>query len=40
MDPFGGDYADVLEPYGVDPLNATAALTPASVAHQIYAAIQ
>ena len=36
--PFGGDYAAVLEPYRVDPLNAAAALTPASVAQQIYAA--
>ena len=39
-DPFGGDYATVLEPYHVDPLNSAAAPTPASVAQQIYAASQ
>ena len=39
-DPFGGDYAAVLEPYRVDPLNDAAAPTPASVAQQIYAASQ
>ena len=39
-DPFGGDYAAVLEPYQVDPLNTAAAPTPASVAQQIYAASQ
>ena len=39
-DPFGGDYAAVLEPYPVDPLNAAFAPTPASVAQQIYAARQ
>ena len=39
-DPFGGDYAAVLEPYQVDPLNAAAAPTPASVAQHIYAASQ
>ena len=40
MDPFGDDYAAVLEPYRVDPLNGAAAPTPASVAQQIYAARQ
>ena len=39
-DPFGGDYAAVLEPYHVNPLNAAAAPTPASVAQHIYAASQ
>ena len=39
-DPFGGNYAAVLDPYRVDPLNAAAAPTPASVAQQIYAASQ
>ena len=39
-DPFGGDYAAVLEPYQVDPLNDAAAPTPASVAQLIYAASQ
>ena len=39
-DPFGGNYAAVLDPYQVDPLNAAAAPTPASVAQQIYAASQ
>ena len=39
-DPFSSDYAAVLEPYCVDPLNAAAAPPPASVAQQIYAAIQ
>ena len=39
-DPFGGDYAAVLDPYRVDPLNAAAAPRPASVAQQIYAASQ
>ena len=38
--PFSGDYAAVLEPYRVYPLNAAAAPTPASVAQQIYAASQ
>ena len=37
-DPFGGDYVAVLDPYRVDPLNAVATPTPASVAQQIYAA--
>ena len=35
MDPFGGDYAAVLDLYRVDPLNAAVAPTPASVAQQI-----
>ena len=39
-DPFGGDYAAVLDPYRVDPLNAAAAPPPASVAQQIYATSQ
>ena len=39
-DPFGGDYAAVLEPYQGDPLNAAAAPTPTSVAQQIYTASQ
>ena len=39
-DPFSGDYAAVLDPYRVDPLNAAAAPTPASVTQQIYAASQ
>ena len=39
-DPFSGDYAAVLEPYHMDPLNAAAAPTPARVAQQIYAASQ
>ena len=39
-DPFGGDYAAILAPYRVDPLNAAAAPKPASVAQPIYAASQ
>ena len=39
-DPFGGDYAAVLDPYQVDPLNAAATPPPAIVAQQVYAAIQ
>ena len=39
-DLFSGDYTAVLDPYRVDPINAAAAPTPASVAHQIYAASQ
>ena len=39
-DPFGGNYAAVLDLYRVDHLNAAAAPTPASVAQQIYAASQ
>ena len=39
-DPFSGNYTSVLDPYCVDSMNAAAAPTPASVAHQIYAAIQ
>ena len=30
-DPFSGNYKAVLEPYWVDPMNAAAVLTPASV---------
>ena len=39
-DPFSGNYEAVLDPYRVEPMNAAAALTPASVSHQIYAASQ
>ena len=39
-DPFSGDYTVVLDPYRVDPMNAAAAPTPASVAQQIYAVSQ
>ena len=39
-DLFPGNYEAVLDPYRVDPMNAAAALTPASVSQQIYAAIQ
>ena len=39
-DSFGGNYAAVLEPYLVDPINAAAAPTPASVAQQIYTVSQ
>ena len=39
-DPFGGDYAAVLDLYRVDQLNAADVPTPASVAQQIYAASQ
>ena len=39
-DPFSGNYTAVLYPYRVDPMNAAAAPTPASVAQQIYAASQ
>ena len=39
-DPYGGDYPAVVDPYRVDPLNATAVPTPASVTQQIYAASQ
>ena len=39
-DPFGGDYATVLDLYQVDPLNSAAAPTPASVTQHIYAASQ
>ena len=38
--PFGSNYAVVLEPYRVDPLNAAAAPTPTSVTEQIYAVVQ
>ena len=39
-DTFSGNYTAVLDPYLVDPLNAAAAPTPASMAQQIYAASQ
>ena len=39
-DLFSGDYTAVLDPYRVDPLNAATAPKPASVAQQIFAAIQ
>ena len=39
-DPFCGNYAAVLDQYRVDPLNAAAAPTPASVTQHIYAASQ
>ena len=35
-DPFSGDYEAVLGPYQIDPMNAAAALTPASVLQQVY----
>ena len=39
-DLFSGNYEAVLDPYRVDPMNADAALTPASVSQQIYTASQ
>ena len=39
-DPFSGNYEAVLDPYRVNLMNAAAALTPASVSQQIYAASQ
>ena len=39
-DPFSGNYEAVLEPYFIDPINAVAAQTPASVSQQIYMASQ
>ena len=39
-DPFSGDYETFLEPYIIDPMNAAAAQTPASVSQQIYTASQ
>ena len=39
-DRFSGNYEAVLDPYKADPMNAAAALTPASVSQQIYATIQ
>ena len=39
-DLFSGDYTAVLDPYRVDPMNATAAPTDAIVSQQIYAASQ
>ena len=35
-DPLSGDYTAVLDPYCVDPMNAAAVPTPASVSQQIY----
>ena len=35
-DPFPGDYEAVLDPYWIDPINAAAAQTPASVSQQVY----
>ena len=34
-DPFSGGYKAVLEPYRIDPMNAAAAQTPASISQQI-----
>ena len=39
-DPFSGNHEAVLDPYRVDPMNAAAALTIASVSQQIYTASQ
>ena len=39
-DSFSDDYEAVLDPYWIDPINADAALTPASVLQQVYAASQ
>ena len=39
-DPFSGDYWAVLQPYLINPMNAAAAHTPASMSQQIYAASQ
>ena len=39
-DPFSGDYEAGLDPYRIDPMNAAAALAPASVSQQVYAASQ
>ena len=39
-DPFSGGYEAVLDPYRIDPMNAVAAQTPASVPEQIYTANQ
>ena len=36
-DMFSGDYEAVLDPYRIDPMNASAALTTASVSQQVYA---
>ena len=35
-DPFSGNYEVVLEPYLIDPMNAAAVQTPASVSQQMY----
>ena len=40
IDPFSGGYEDVLEPYRIDPMNAFAVKTSASVSQQIYTASQ
>ena len=39
-DPFSSDYEAVLEPYLIDPMNAAAAQTPASISQQIYTSSQ
>ena len=39
-DPFFGSYEAVLDPYPIEPMNASAAQTPASVSQQIYTASQ
>ena len=39
-DPFSGDYTAVKDPYHVNLMSTASAPTPASVAQQIYAAIQ
>ena len=38
--PFSGDYQKFLEPYPIDPMNARATQTPASVYQQVYSASQ
>ena len=38
--PFSGSYEAVLEPYRIDPMNAAATQTPASVSQKIYSASQ
>ena len=40
IDPFSGGYEAVLDPYRIDPMNAIAAQTLASVSQQIYTASQ
>ena len=37
-DPFDGDYGPVLDPYKIDPVNTTAALSPAAISTMIYGA--
>ena len=39
-DPFSGGYEAVLDPYRIDPMNAAATQTPASVSQQIYTSSQ